>query len=78
MLNIYMYVCMYVCIYVSMYVCMYVHMLCMFVSWGVLLYTCIDYTCRCTGYGFQAFLSRTGYRKHNALAAGQKVKRGVG
>ena len=31
---------------------------------GVVPY--IDYTgmCRCTRYGFQALLSRTGYRKH--------------
>ena len=41
---------------------------------GVLLY--IDYTgmCRCTGYGFQAFLSRTGYRKKCILGQEQGVK----
>ena len=29
----------------------------------------IDYTgmCRCTGFGFEGFLSRTGYRKHVVL-----------
>ena len=38
---------------------------------GVLPY--IDYTgmCRCRGYVFQAFLSRTGYRKHDVLGQEQ-------
>ena len=44
------------------------------ISKGVLRY--IDYTgmCRCTGYGFQTFLSRTWYREHEILGEEQRVK----
>ena len=36
----------------------------------------VDYTgmCHCSVYGFQAFLSRIGHRKHNILGQEQGVK----